>query len=228
MQTMFIKSFDGDGNMYGGDVQTGKLVKTDKNGQLLLAWSQIGSKPGEYQPSDTTSTERKPNGGGIVPDSKKNIFQADTYNHRIQKFDSNGNYITGWGTKGIGDGQFDSPVPFLIDNQDNIFVVEFFDHRVQKFSPDGQFLLKFGSNGESDGQFNIPLGIAVDKQGNIYVSDFSGRVQKFDPTGKFLMKFGGKGESDGQFVIANAIVVDNNGNIYVGDKLGKVQKFDSI
>ena len=38
-----------------------------------------------------------------------NVYVADTYNHRIKKFDSNGNFITKWGRKGTGDGQFDRP-----------------------------------------------------------------------------------------------------------------------
>ncbi len=41
----------------------------------------------------------------VAVDDQGNVFVADTYNHRIQKFDANGNFITAWGSKGDGDGE---------------------------------------------------------------------------------------------------------------------------
>ena len=43
-----------------------------------------------------------------------NIFVLDEGNNRIQKFDSNGNFITKWGTVGSGDGQFNEPTGIAI------------------------------------------------------------------------------------------------------------------
>ena len=43
---------------------------------------------------------------GVATDSSGNVYVADTDNNRIQKFDSNGNFITKWGFDGDGDGQF--------------------------------------------------------------------------------------------------------------------------
>jgi outer membrane protein assembly factor BamB len=36
----------------------------------------------------------------VAVDSGGNVYVADSSNHRIQKFDSNGNFLTKWGTKG--------------------------------------------------------------------------------------------------------------------------------
>jgi DNA-binding beta-propeller fold protein YncE len=36
----------------------------------------------------------------IAIDLEDNVYVADTINHRIQKFDSNGNFITKWGSQG--------------------------------------------------------------------------------------------------------------------------------
>jgi hypothetical protein len=42
----------------------------------------------------------------------------------IKKFDSNGNFITGWGTEGTGDGQFLHAHGIAIDSSDNVYVVD--------------------------------------------------------------------------------------------------------
>src|SRR4029079_17255226 len=42
---------------------------------------------------------------GIAVDNAGNIYVADTYNDRIQKFDSNGNFITKFGHNGTANGQ---------------------------------------------------------------------------------------------------------------------------
>lgn len=42
----------------------------------------------------------------IRPDSSGNVYVADTGNNRVQKFSSDGNYITEWGSAGSGNGQF--------------------------------------------------------------------------------------------------------------------------
>src|SRR4051794_37946821 len=45
---------------------------------------------------------------GIAVDSTGNVYVADTGNHRVQKFDSNGNFLTAWGSYGEGKGQFNT------------------------------------------------------------------------------------------------------------------------
>ena len=43
---------------------------------------------------------------GIAFDSSGNLYVADTDNNRIQKFDSNGNFITKWGSFGCSLGVY--------------------------------------------------------------------------------------------------------------------------
>jgi len=104
---------------------------------------------------------------------------SDTYNHRIQKFDSNGNYITQWGTYGNGDGEFKYPVGVAVDSLGNVYVSDFGNHRIQKFNSSGRFLTQWGTLGDGDGQFNSPNGVAIDSLGNVYVADENYRIQVF-------------------------------------------------
>ncbi|MFP5213866.1 MAG: hypothetical protein ACLGPL_10870, partial [Acidobacteriota bacterium] len=53
---------------------------------------------------------------------------------RIQKFDANGQFITKWGTEGVGAGQMNSPGGVAVfDNK--IYVLERGNRRVQVFEP---------------------------------------------------------------------------------------------
>jgi hypothetical protein len=103
----------------------------------------------------------------VAVDSSGYVYVADTANHRIQKFDSVGNFITKWGSKGTGDGEFDWPYGIVVDSSDNVYVADTGNHRIQKFDADGNFITKWGSPGTGDGEFDHPIGIAVDSSGYV-------------------------------------------------------------
>jgi DNA-binding beta-propeller fold protein YncE len=70
----------------------------------------------------------------LAIDTSGNIFVVDEGNNRIQKFDSNGNFITKWGTEGTGNGQFDEPTGIAIDSSGNVYVVDRGNSRIQVFA----------------------------------------------------------------------------------------------
>ena len=87
--------------------------------------------------------------GGIVVDASGNVYVADGWNKRIQKFTSDGIFLTKWGSNGSGDGQFTSPYGLAVDAAGNIFVADAStNERIQKFTSDGAFLAKWGKPGQ--------------------------------------------------------------------------------
>jgi hypothetical protein len=78
--------------------------------------------------------------GITVLGSSGEVAVADTSNHRVQIFDSEGNYKRQFGTKGQeADGQFYGPSGLVSDAHGNLLVLDD-TNRLQVFSPEGKHL----------------------------------------------------------------------------------------
>jgi len=165
---------------------------------------------------------------GLAVDSWGYIYVADTFNNRVQKFDSLGNFITKWGEFGAGNGQFIGPNCAAVDSSGNVYVSDLSD-RIQKFDSSGNYLKQWGESGTGNGQFSSIGCMAVDASGNFYVADSgNNRIQKFDSSGGYLSKWGELGAGNGKFSGPYGVAVDSSGNVYVADTMNeRVQKFDS-
>jgi len=131
-------------------------------------------------------------------------------------------FLTAWGSKGTGDGQFGSPIygykitDETIEKLKNRFdkaklkTLESFKNREVNGPPEmGEIFLKLDFTNDEifmilreaepldkpDAKYtNGPVYITVDTSGNIYVSDSrNDRIQKFDSDGNFITKWGSKG-----------------------------------
>jgi sugar lactone lactonase YvrE len=142
---------------------------------------------------------------------------------------NNYSYITQWGTKGTGNGQFEFPNGIAVDSSGNVYVTDYGINRVQKFDSTGVYITKWGNYGSGNGQFYLPIGIAVDSSGNVYVADRGNhRVQKFNSGGGYITQWGHLGGGNGQFDGPPGIAIESSGNVYVTDTVNmRVQKFDS-
>jgi len=63
----------------------------------------------------------------------QNLFVADFYNHRIQKFSHDGTFLSAFGRFGGGPGQFRYPIG--VAGNGDVFVTDFQNNRVQKWRP---------------------------------------------------------------------------------------------
>ena len=52
----------------------------------------------------------------------------------IQKFDSDGTFITEWGSEGSAEGQFNKPSDIAIDSSGNVYVADWGNARIQVFA----------------------------------------------------------------------------------------------
>ncbi|MEA3358676.1 MAG: SMP-30/gluconolactonase/LRE family protein, partial [Thermodesulfobacteriota bacterium] len=224
----------GNGNVYVVDAGNHRIQKFTSDGQFISKWGGEGSNNGQFKLNSPSASDYCYE-GGISIGPNNNVYVADTFNHRIQKFNSNGLFISAWGSEGLDDGQFDQPIGIAVDRSGNVYVVDAGNHRIQKFTSDGQFLTKWGSTGSGDGEFDFKGGecilgrISTDESGNIYVSDHNNhRIQKFTSDGRFITKWGEFGSGDGELIYPTGITTDGKNNIYVCDGNNfRIQKFTS-
>ncbi|CAN5437122.1 hypothetical protein BH18THE1_BH18THE1_01580 [soil metagenome] len=153
----------------------------------------------------------------------------------LNKEQQNYSYVTSWGSKGSGDGQFLRPHDLEFDKNDKyLYAVDRDGNRIQVFDKNGTFLFKFGQKGFGDGQFLVPYGLDVDGKGNVWVADRGNqRIQKFDNHGNFILKFGNDdghpSSVPGKFDNPRHVEVDRALKyVYVADsKNNRIQQFDT-
>jgi tripartite motif-containing protein 71 len=216
-------ALDKDGNLYAVDGKSSQVLKFDPTGKLLTQWGSQGTADGQFvmsglQGADTT--------GFVALDSQGNVYITE--NNRVQKFDSNGKFLTKWGKAGTGDGEFGLALAIAIDGQGNVYVVDINNNDIQKFDSSGKFLVRWGGAGPGPGQFVQPTSVAIDKQGNILVAEArTGRLQRFDSNGKYLSEVA-LGAVNGLGIGPVALAVGDQGQLYIGEYAnGRVNEFDS-
>jgi len=212
------------GNVYVVDSANSTIQKFTSDGRLVTKWGSSGD--GNSQFHYPTAAAVDSTGHVYVSDFSNSVLFN---NSTIQKFDSNGNFVTKWGSLGDCDGQFDHPTGIAVDHMGNVYISDHDNGRIQKFDSNGKFLTKWGSKDNVVGSFDNIDGLAVGPSNNVYVVDSgNNRIQKFDSNGKFITSWGSGGKGDGQFNQTRGIAVDSSGNVYVVDSgNNRIQKFDS-
>ena len=152
---------------------------------------------------------------GVAVSDTDEIAVTDYWNHRVQIFDSGGNYLRSFGRGGTNQGEFNCPLGICFDNNGNIFVADSSNHRIQIFSGEGKYRGMFGGKGSLDSQLSNPWGLSLDANGNIIVADSGNKLIKiFSTDGKFVRKIGGPGsfsfpvhciQCDEYFIVSDSV-----------------------
>ncbi len=204
-------SLDTSGNVYVADTSNRRIQKFTSDGTFILKWGRNG---GDGSSGSGDGEFRNPR--GLTVDSYGNVYVADSENDRVQKFNSDGVFITKWDSYW--------GVDIAIDSFGNTYIGEqsVVNGNIRKYSPDGTVVDEWETGG-------TPSGIAVDTLGNVYTACRSDNIiQKYSPDGTLLTQWGSKGSGEGEFMDPRGVEVDMFGNVYVADSANnRIQKFTS-
>lgn len=183
-----------------------ELLKKEKMPALVSSWGEAGKGAGQFDRPEE-----------ITIDSKGFIYVADAGNDRIQKFDSEGNFILAWGKRGK------SPSDVLLPKEVEayggaIYLIEFAGPYVlKKFSPEGKFIESWRKYDFENFRMSAD-DVAFSSQGEIYFAKpFFHYLEKFTPDRKQIYNLEKLKEFDlrGAAHIAPAVFVDKKDNAYL-------------
>ena len=190
---------DGDGRIYVGEYQGGRVQVFDAEGGFLTQWH--------------ADRDRPLRGLAVGRDGTVFLVQGGT----IQRFQGETGEVLQPVVYPAGDG-FDD-VAMTADGGLVAFWYAAGQDNLVTFGRSGQVELTIpaaasGPSGESE----LDLRVAADGQGNLYgLGTFTQSVFVYSPEGRFLNRVGSSGDETGQLRAPSSIAVDDRGRIYVGD-----------
>jgi NHL repeat-containing protein len=177
---------------------------------VVSVFGSAGSGPGQF--SATTTGLR----AVAVDQASGDVYVVDGGNHRVQRFTSDGVFVSqlGSGSVGTAGGLFNSPYGVAVDPADSsVYVTDGLNLRVQKFSSTGSFIRAFGWD------TIVAAGPPPNSNGTAFeVCDTTALI----PNLASDCKNGVTGSGDGQFAgthqFTGAPAIDpTTGSVYVAD-----------
>lgn len=170
-----------------------------------------------------------PNGDFLLGDGYQN--------GRVVRYNSDGKFLSEFGSVGSGPGQFDLVHGIAVDKENRVYVSDRRNHRIQIFTEDGTLLDEWPNIWD-------PVAIMIDVNDFVWILDATlNRILKYDLDGQLLDYFGTYGEASslgrpgftcsddvavaeagldadhmgacGGFSLPHQMSVDSEGNLYV-------------
>jgi len=119
-----------DDSLYVADSYNNRIQKFSPDGKFETKW---GGFLGTGLKGDSSGSFNVVT--AIEVDALGQVFVAYFYNHRIQAFTDEGDFLVKFGSQVSVPGVFERPTEMTVDSKGNIYVVDFGNNRIQKFAP---------------------------------------------------------------------------------------------
>jgi DNA-binding beta-propeller fold protein YncE len=204
-----------------------------ETGHQVFAFSNDGSELlltlGEKDVSGSDETHfGRPQDVAFMPDGR--ILVADGLdNSRVVMFDPEGTYITHFGEKGTGRGEFDGVHAVATSADGRIYVADRNNDRIQVFNETTRAAAWYHPNIAPIGVwpgFDFPNDIIIDGY-NVWIADNQPpKIVRTDLNGNREYTWDIAGEGPGQYRELHQFAVDGDGNMYGADNvMGRTLKF---
>lgn len=228
-------AFDASGKLYVVDAGYDRVIRYTSSGELDLSWGGDGIVGGK----EGSGADEFNSPNGLAIDSSSGcVYIADTGNHRVKRYTSEGVLDTSWGggdgmigVLGYGNGpyEFYQPCGLAVDASGNLYVANYY--LIKRYTSSGELDTAWaGGDGViSDSEvavgLDLPYDLALDASGNLYVADtYNGQIKRFTEDGVLDTTWGGgdgaigsEGSGADQFNYPHGITVDAVGFLYVAD-----------
>jgi len=187
-------AIDPQGNLWVADEFAHSLLRLGSRSsagepKAIAKFGSQGSGPGQFY---------YPRGITFRPFGDGEILVSDSWNHRVQAFRLNGEFLWSLGEfrdKGLSPGKgktvgFYEPWGITCRRDGSFYVVDSSNHRVLRFAADKKEVGEFGGMGKGEGKLFYPRGICLDEENRLWIADWgNGRIQCFTSDGDFLHQF---------------------------------------
>ncbi len=226
----------------GNGVHEAILKFSNDGSELLLQMTDPNPVFGEGGPNPRENPNPGPLDFGqnsvlaFLPNG--DFLLGDGYqNGRVVRYNSEGEFISEFGSVGSGPGQFDLVHGIAVDRENNIYVSDRRNHRIQIFTEDGVLLDEWPDIWD-------PVAILIDVNDSVWILDATlNRILKYNLDGQLLDYFGTYGEASslgrpgftcsdeaavaaagldhdhsgacGGFSLPHQMSIDSEGNLYV-------------
>jgi DNA-binding beta-propeller fold protein YncE len=225
------------GEVYVSDTEQHRIQVFDSEGTWLRKWGVGGIEKGNFRkPWGIWGVDPEASKGKAVKPEDVEIYVCDKDKKRVQVFNGNGEYRSGFGDSGWKEVTAIVVLRTDLSRGRRVFVSDRGKvARVEEWvSKDGLAFTRvrwWGQHGKLPGQFRFAEGLAMcPHTQTLYVVDADNhRVQAFTDQGNYIHEFGIKGLLPGQFDCPAAVAVDQFGHVYVCDMENyRVQVFEPI
>ena len=171
------------GNLYISDYYNHRVMKWAPNATIGILIAGIGLPGSGSHQLDCPF-------GLYLDETNSLLYIADTFNHRIQRYNLNGNLygttVAGGNGPGPGSHQLNTPYDVHVSKRTgSIYIADFINHRVQRYAPgaiNGSTVVGVTSvSGTSPVLLNGPASVFLNaNESFLYVSEMgNSRIQKF-------------------------------------------------